>query len=908
MISQRLSLCLTTSLITLMAAAAAAQQTEQEVVSDVIIVTGVRGSLNLSRKLEREADAFVSAVTSDDVGNFPDQNVAETLQRLPGISIDRSEGEGRFISVRGLGPEFNNVTVNGVKLGSTEKSDGSVALDIIPSDLLDSVQVVKTVTPDLDGDAIGGTIEVKALSAFDRKDAIRLRFEAGISDIRGRVNPKLSGQFTRLFDVGGIKDALGVAIAASYFDRRVQTDDLRNDEGLVCVRSGLASGSPIATDPSGDTLLDCPVDYFLRPQEIDQRALLGDRERYGGTINLEYRPDNSQSYYLRGTATRLKDTQTRFQQEIEPRRATDRRDVRAVGPRTGTMDGVDFERQIFFQEFDDKLYAVSGGGENRFGDLAVTYQGDWSRITRDGGGDRIRFRERRGLLTYEVDENSIEFTSAPGIRRAGNPSILANYDLDQVLLDREEGTDEIYSGKLDLAYGMDIGDNRLTFKVGGKYRKRDKNADVDETLIENSADIIAIGAGVIDATPTLADFPTRSIPNTRLFSHGTYPTVASVRPVLDQFAERAPVVIPPAAVNSAREDFTSSETVTSGYAMATLDVGDNTRVIAGVRIEDTKFRTQSNFVLDIEDDSAIVLPNPGGRNDYTDVLPAVILRHNSGDWQFRAAWTNAIQRPNFEDINGVQSGTQSDDGFKEIDLTNPGLEPAKAFQFDVGAAWYPNRNTAIQLTGFYKRIKDFIVDVNFNGGDIGSLPGGIVVPIPDSLTPADRLFDDIDITINGDSAEIYGIEFGYNQSFTSLPGALSGLFANLNLTYANSSSKLDLRPGAKLPFPGQPKWIGNLSVGWENDDFQVRTSINYRDRILRSVSDQAPEDVLEKSYMSVDFGLRFTFIEDIQIYFDASNLTNERDERFYRGDVNGGLFERIERFGRTFQLGVRAKF
>jgi TonB-dependent receptor len=527
MISQRLSLCLTTSLITLMAAAAAAQQTEQEVVSDVIIVTGVRGSLNLSRELEREADAFVSAVTSDDVGNFPDQNVAETLQRLPGISIDRSEGEGRFISVRGLGPEFNNVTVNGVKLGSTEKSDGSVALDIIPSDLLDSVQVVKTVTPDLDGDAIGGTIEVKALSAFDRKDAIRLRFEAGISDIRGRVNPKLSGQFTRLFDVGGIKDALGVAIAASYFDRRVQTDDLRNDEGLVCVRSGLASGSPIATDPSGDTLLDCPVDYFLRPQEIDQRALLGDRERYGGTINLEYRPDNSQSYYLRGTATRLKDTQTRFQQEIEPRRATDRRDVRAVGPRTGTMDGVDFERQIFFQEFDDKLYAVSGGGENRFGDLAVTYQGDWSRITRDGGGDRIRFRERRGLLTYEVDENSIEFTSAPGIRRAGNPSILANYDLDQVLLDREEGTDEIYSGKLDLAYGMDIGDNRLTFKVGGKYRKRDKNADVDETLIENSADIIAIGAGVIDATPTLADFPTRSIPNTRLFSHGTYPTVAS---------------------------------------------------------------------------------------------------------------------------------------------------------------------------------------------------------------------------------------------------------------------------------------------------------------------------------------------------------------------------------------------
>jgi TonB-dependent receptor len=175
-----------------------AQETNGTPDEQEIVVTGTRGSIIESRNIERNADGIVSAVTSDDVGNFPDQNVAETLQRLPGVSISRSEGEGRFVSVRGLDPSFNNVTVNGVKIGSTEKSNGSVALDIIPSDLLDKILVVKTPTPDFDGDAIGGTIEIKSLSAFDRKSALRVRGEVGLGDIRGKVNPRASAQWTTL--------------------------------------------------------------------------------------------------------------------------------------------------------------------------------------------------------------------------------------------------------------------------------------------------------------------------------------------------------------------------------------------------------------------------------------------------------------------------------------------------------------------------------------------------------------------------------------------------------------------------------------------------------------------------------------------------------------------------------------
>jgi iron complex outermembrane recepter protein len=868
-----------------------------------IVVTGTRGSIIESRNIERNADGIVSAVTSDDVGNFPDQNVAETLQRLPGVSISRSEGEGRFVSVRGLDPSFNNVTVNGVKIGSTEKSNGSVALDIIPSDLLDKILVVKTPTPDFDGDAIGGTIEIKSLSAFDRKDALRVRGEVGLGDIRGKANPRASAQWTTLL----AGDTLGIAIAASYQNRFVQTDSLQNGEGLACHRAGVTSGSPLSDLPCSATGAQ------IRPEEIDQRALVGERERYGGTLNIEYRPSDTTQLYVRGTATRFGDDQLRYQQEIEPRRATDRRDVRVVGPNSGTLDGVDFERQMFAQKFNDKFYALSAGGEHKFDQWSLAYQGDWSKVSRTGNGERVRFRERRGLLTYTADGNSVEFTSGAGIRRSADPRVEGNYDLDQVLVDRETGDDKIFSFRGDVGREFAVGDaNKLSLRFGGKYRKRDKKADVDEYLIEDAASIASIGAGVLDATPTLADFPLLRPSGTRLFSFPSFPTLQSIQPVFDRFGANAPSAVDATLVNSNREDFNASEKVMAGYGMASFELGENTKIVAGVRVENTKFSTRGNFVIDVEDDDDIVLAGNRAGNSYTDVMPSLIFKHDMGKFQLRAAWTNAIQRGNFDDINNVQIGSRSDEDDRSIDLTNPGLDPAKALQLDAGFGWFPNRDTSIQVTGFYKRIKDFIFDANFNGTttarvDIGNLPG-VNFALPTTLSADDRLFDDVSIPLNGQKAQLYGVEFGWSQNYTFLPGILSDLFTTTNVTWAKSKADLGFRPGANLSFPGQPKWTANTSVGYENSDFSVRTSLNYRSKVLNSISDTPEEDVFAKSYLGVDFALRFTFIDDVQIYFDASNLTNEKDQSYYRGGAAGPLFEEVERFGRTFQLGARFTF
>lgn len=886
---------------------ALAQETapDQPAENEEIVVIGTRGSIIESRKIERLADGIVSAVTSDDVGNFPDQNVAETLQRLPGVSITRSEGEGRFVSVRGLDPVFNNVTVNGVKIGSTETSDGSVALDIIPSDLLDSIVVVKTPDASYDGDAIGGTIEIRSLSAFDRGDAVRLRAEGGLGDIRGVVNPRASAQFTKLFDVGG-DDTFGIAIAASYHKRFVQTDDLRNDEGLACNRAGAPSGSPLADFP-------CPTGFFIRPEEIDQRALISTRERYGATANIEFRPNEDNEFYIRGTATRFIDDQTRFQQEIEPRRATNRLDVRVVGPNSGTLDGIDFERQVFAQVFDDQLYSVAAGGEHKFGSISLSYQADWSEISRTADGERVRFRERLGLLTFQADGTSVDFTSGRGIRRSGDPAVLSNFNLDQVLIDREVGTDTIYSFRGDVGYELALGgDNSLTLKAGGRFRQRDKDADVDEFLLESTSEIIANGGTAIDANPTLADFTQQTIGGTRLTNFPSFPENAALDNLFTTFAANVPNSSDPTLLNSTRDDFDAREEVLAGYGSATLDLGDATRIIGGVRVERTRFDTIGSFVIEVEDEDPIVFAGTAGSNDYTNVLPSIILRHDLGKLQLRAAWTNAIQRGNFEDINNVQVGGRTDDDERDIELTNPGLEPARATQFDAGFAWFPDRDTSVQITGFYKNIRDFIVGATFNATaagriDIGNLPG-VNIPLPAGLAADDRLFDEVSVSVNGESATIYGIEFAWSQNYTFLPGALAGLFTTANVTWAQSSSELEFRPGADLPFPGQPEWTANASVGYENDDFSTRVSVNYRGELLSDVADIPEEDTLRGDFLTVDWTARFTFIPDVQIYMDISNITAERDERFFRGGGDGPLFERIERFGRTFQVGVRYSF
>lgn len=186
-----------------------------DLVEEVIVYGQAAGTASALNQ-QRSADYVTTIVSADDIGQFPDQNVAEALQRLPGIFVERDQGEGRFIGIRGISPNLNNTKINGLNVPAPESDRRSVALDVIPSELLEGLEVAKTFTPDMDGDGIGGHIDIKSLSAFDRDGAfLNIGAETSYTDLDEEHSPKVNIAAGNVFSIGDDTDNLGVAATIS---------------------------------------------------------------------------------------------------------------------------------------------------------------------------------------------------------------------------------------------------------------------------------------------------------------------------------------------------------------------------------------------------------------------------------------------------------------------------------------------------------------------------------------------------------------------------------------------------------------------------------------------------------------------------------------------------------------------
>ena len=192
-----------------------------------ITVIGQGARLEKSLQQQRASDKIESVISSDAVAQLPDENAAEALQRAPGVSVQRDQGEGRFVIVRGLGADLNSVTINGTQVPAPESDRRAVAMDVLPSELIKSMSVIKTLTPDMDANSLGGTIEVETLSAFDHDGPFStVTLEGSYNDMVDKVSPKGSGALTRRFSVGDGKDNLGVALAFSWQKRDFGSENI----------------------------------------------------------------------------------------------------------------------------------------------------------------------------------------------------------------------------------------------------------------------------------------------------------------------------------------------------------------------------------------------------------------------------------------------------------------------------------------------------------------------------------------------------------------------------------------------------------------------------------------------------------------------------------------------------------
>jgi len=323
---------------------------------DEILVVGQAANLSSALSRKKEADGISDVLTRDAIGQFPDQNVAESLRRLPGVNVLNDQGEGRFVSVRGLDPELVSTSLNGVRLPSPESDVRSVALDVISSDIIESIEVKKSLTPDMDADTIGASVEIQTTSAFDRKkDLLIVKLEGSYNDYADALTPKASLDFATL-----LSDNFGVSGGVSYYRRKFETDNIEADDWI---------------DEGG-----------IVPLELQYRDYDVERERISGTLGFDFRASDTTDLYVKGTWSQFDD------QEYRRRLTFDMGDFEDYGP-TSFANGIatfndatiqdpesddpaDTVRQRIGVERDIKdrferqrIWSVVAGGKNRYGNL-----------------------------------------------------------------------------------------------------------------------------------------------------------------------------------------------------------------------------------------------------------------------------------------------------------------------------------------------------------------------------------------------------------------------------------------------------------------------------------------------------------------------------------------------------------
>ncbi|WP_207815918.1 TonB-dependent receptor [Pseudomonas sp. 50_B] len=797
-------------------------------------VVGQAASIDQALKEQRRSDSIQSVVHADGVAQLPDQNAAEAAQRLPGISIERDQGEGRFVSVRGLGPDLNSVTINGTLVPSPESARRAVALDVLPSELVQSLSVIKTLTPDMDANSLGGTVDVKSLSAFDHKGLFYSgSSEASYDQNTRQTSPKFSGAASNRFSLGDGIDNFGVAAALSWQKRDFGSDNVETGGAWDFERGA-------------------------RLQEFEQRDYAISRERAGGGLNFDYKPDDSSSYYLRTLYSRYKDSETRNSTSIEfadPLAAGERGDAEA-------------KRKLKQREETQEIQSYVFGGERQLGLWTLSGQTGYSRSSEDSPAH----------IAGATFKGNSDFSDS-GFYDNGKPRPVigsgffdaANFTLDKVDWEKQNTTDTEKNLRLDLARDYDLSGYAAQFKFGGKVSRRNKDNDL-EAWVYKDFDTL----GFTDQQLNLGQFQNGSV-DYSLGRFGPGISGSAIKQLIGGLNPAAFYDEEESRVN----DFKIREDINAGYFMNTLDI-DDWRFIAGLRYEGTEFEAKGTGVTD----GAFTATDTKRR--YQHWLPGLHARYQlDKNTQLRAAWTKSVVRPTFGQLapGFVIDGDEATFG-------NPDLKPLESSNLDLGIEHYMGRAGSVSAFVFYKDIHNFVYNTDLAG--TGAWSG----------------FSEAHTFANGDSAKLYGLELAYSQKFDWLPAPWNGLLLGANSTFSRSSASIegfDQKAGVNrkrdIDLPNQSDTVGNLMLGWEDDKLSLRLSANYKSAYLyelASIGDKA-HDLHVDAQTFVDFSAKYSLSKNLQLSFEAQNLTAQP---YFVYTGNRSYNAQYEEYGPTYKLGL----
>lgn len=832
---------------------------DENVRLESLLVVGQLASSSRSLNRQRSADNVINVISSDAIGQLPDANVAEALQRAPGVFIERDQGEGRFFGIRGIAPDLNASTINGLNLTAPEDDRRAVALDVVPSDIIGSLKVSKTLTPDMEGNAIGGAVDVEGLSGFDREGrTFNIFGEGSYNDLESQSSPKFGATYTDILDLGG-KDNFAIAAAFSWFDRDFGSDNQESGGAWV----------PDLENADGSE--------FQGLEEMEQRDYAVNRERLGLALNLDWRISPNTELYLRNLYSEFSDD------ELRTRNTWAFDEGEAVNGSLGsaTFFGAEMERDIRDRFEEQTIWSSILGGRSFVGrswtlDYSIGYsKSDESEPT----ANNFVFVGEDFTLGYEGLGSVVNLF---GGDRAFDGS---NFELDEVTLEDNFTEDEATTFKLDAQYDVDYETypGYIKFGVLGRYRSKSQVADID-----------VYDGGFGDAL--LSQFSAEA-PDYGLGRFGpgldSRALASFVGSNLGSFERNDDDSL----IDSNGENFDVDEDVLAAYLMSSADWG-NFRLIYGVRWEDTEVDNSATVVVLDDASGNLTSALQTESNSYDNWLPSINLRYQVDDNLIvRAAWSESLARPLFSQLRfGGIVEIEEDDGevVLEAEVGNPSLLPTEANNFDLSLEWYSGGIGVLSGGLFYKDLENVVglADVG-DVFDLSTIAPGISIDDAEVIQP-----------INAGDGEIFGAEVSWIKQFDRLPGPWSGLLLSANLTWSDSEATVPGRD-EKVALPLTSDLIWNLALGYETGRLSLRLAGTYRDDRMLELGGDASEDIFEDEHLQWDLTAKYFVTDRLQLYASVINIT---DEPFYVYQGNSDLNAQYEDYGVTYGIGLRYSF
>jgi len=807
---------------------------------------------------ERVADNILQVLPASVITSLPNTNIADAVGRLPSVSLERDEGEGKYIQIRGTEPRLSNVTINGLHVPSPE-GVRNLKLDAIPADIVDSVEISKTLSANQDADAIGGSVNLVTKTATDRP-YVSLLGMGGYTPITGGRNLyQLAGTAGQRF---GTNKKVGALFGFSYDYNARGIDDVEPGQGVNSL-------------PNGGT--------FLGPSTEDIRNYHYDRSRYGFDGELDYKLGDMSSVYLRGLFSHFNDfgedwiySPTIGIDSTSPggfvTSITDANNVCGIANVSGVQGcgGISFTN--VYRKPEQQIFSVQAGARHVFGGTVLNYEAALSQANYTGGFAFAGFNgpgSTGNTVAFGVD-TSHPFTPKFPVLNGVNIYDPSTYSMSFSDTEKDAIFERDAVGDISLSKQYSVGGHFSTFEVGFKGWDARKSSLYDRENYNS--------AGGQPMTQFLSSFRD----NNYYFGNYTYGPVTSFQKIA---AALAPGGTSPNAAYNLPNDWDLTERIWAGYLMNTISYG-RFRLQAGVRVESTADALRGNSVtLDGSGNVVKVLPVIAN-NSYINAFPSIQAQYRFGsDTVLRAAYGMGIARPNFGDI--APFITQDPNANPQFSLGNPNLKPTHAQNFDLLLEHYLKPLGILQGGLFYKALTDPIYNVtgSYNGNPAATLT-------------------------NGPSAHIWGFEASWQQPLRFLPGALNGMGVRANYGYTASRATFPEGFGRTdhptLMRTAPNNW--NMDVTYDKKGLSARMGLTHNDANLWSYRGSNAKDPNGDTYLyphtQVDAQVSYEIPRShgLQAIVSILNLNNE-----VFGFYNGSERYPIQReyYNRTISAGLR---